>query len=129
MVTTGTPCCGLTLLFTTSPASCNYLKKTHSYISMNRNIDSKIICMIFNGLVDEVTSRYDDLFVEIRAFFPCFFSKTKSVPTPSPPPPPPHFFCIFGMSNLEPNFRQEMKQISIWEDFRANVLNWTQMAG
>ena len=34
----------------------------------------------------------------------------------------PLLAAIFGISNLWPNFRQEMKQISMWEDFRANVL-------
>ena len=50
-------------------------------------------------------------------------------PLPFPPKQsrwPPNFFFIFGKSNLLPtrtcNFRKEMKQISMWEDFRVNVI-------
>ena len=73
-----------------------------------------IIFVIFDGWVDEATSRYDDLTIEIGAFSLAIFSGTKSMN--------PNFFFIFGISNLWLNFGREMKQISMWEDFHANIV-------
>ena len=45
-----------------------------------------------------------------------FVSETKSVS--------PEFFSTFPISNLCPNFRRIMKEISMWKDFCANVLKY-----
>ena len=52
----------------------------------------------------------------LRHFSTAIFSETKSVT--------PIFFFIFGVSTLSTKSRGEMKKISPWEDFGANVLNW-----
>ena len=53
--------------------------------------------------------------LKLRHFSTAIFSETKSVT--------PIFFFIFGVSTLSTNSRREMKKISPWEDFGANVLN------
>ena len=51
---------------------------------------------------------------KLRHFSTDIFSETKSVT--------PIFFFIFGVSTLSTNSRGEMKKISPWENFGANVL-------
>ena len=43
--------------------------------------------MIFDGLAEETTSRYYDRFIEIKAFFHCYFLRNKVGD--------PHFFFHF----------------------------------